>query len=363
MEEYRPETAEEVYVPEGACTPEETYVPDEETRKAAIVRSARKVFSRMGWACFFMLVIATVLAVALAAIIQLAAPDLLKEAWAAFAISIISTQLVAMPCACLILKKMPRFIAEPQRFGLGAYLACVPVCVFLAEAGNIGGTILDEFLGRLIGTGSGNVSLETAFIRLPFWALVLLLALVGPFMEELLFRKVLIDRMRGYGEKLAVVTSALMFGLMHGNLVQSVYAFLVGLLFGYVYLRTGRIWGSYGLHFFMNFLTGVLPIQFAKNPLLRDYILGATLDTDDAAALGRFLQDPQTALFPLYLLLILLLAAAGLVILIVKARRLRFSGSSLQIPKGKAFSSVWLTAGMLFFTLLCLSNITYTLLQ
>ena len=64
------------------------------------------------------------------------------------------------------------------------------------------------------------------------------LVIVGPIFEEWLFRKQLIDHTRKYGEKTAILLSGLAFGLFHMNLFQFFYAFLLGLMFGYVYTRT-----------------------------------------------------------------------------------------------------------------------------
>ena len=52
--------------------------------------------------------------------------------------------------------------------------------------------------------------------------------------------------------------SALAFGLMHANFYQFFYAFALGLVLGYVYYKTGRIWYSVVLHAAINFVGSVL---------------------------------------------------------------------------------------------------------
>ena len=336
------------------------YVPDEETRNKAIVKSARKVFSRMGGACCVMFAIAGVLSVLLLLRNALFIDDQNKQL-TVLATSVFSTQIVGMSIACLMLRRMPRFIAEPESFGFGKFLKCVPICIFLALGGNFAATLLDNLLGDFLGYSPASSAESMDFIDVPFWGLVLLLAVIGPFFEELLFRKVLIDRMRGYGERLAVVTSALMFGLMHGNLVQSFYAFLVGLLFGYVYLKSGRLGYSYGLHLIMNMVTGVIMIEFAKDPSLRDLIMGSSSGIGLIRMEGEV---SQTAIFfSVYSILLTVLSVAGLVLLIVSAKRVRFGSAPLQIPKGCAFSSVWLNLGMIFFVLLSIGSAVIYIIQ
>ena len=87
----------------------------------------------------------------------------------------------------------------------------------------------------------------------------LIYAVIGaPILEELAFRKVLLDRLHDTHEGYAAVISALLFGLMHGNHMQFFLAFFLGLIFAMVYQRTGRIVYTMILHAMINF-TGTLP--------------------------------------------------------------------------------------------------------
>ena len=87
---------------------------------------------------------------------------------------------------------------------------------------------------------------------------ILIPVFIGPVLEELLFRKLLIDRTRRFGEKAAIVLTALCFGLYHGNLNQFMYAFTVGLFLAYVYCRTNRILYTILMHIFLNGLSAML---------------------------------------------------------------------------------------------------------
>ncbi len=81
----------------------------------------------------------------------------------------------------------------------------------------------------------------------------LIYAMIGaPILEELAFRKVLLDRLHETGEGYAAVISALLFGLMHGNHAQFFLAFFLGLIFAMVYQRTGRIVYTMLLHAMIN---------------------------------------------------------------------------------------------------------------
>ena len=88
---------------------------------------------------------------------------------------------------------------------------------------------------------------------------MLLYAVIGaPIVEELTFRKALLDRLHDTHEGYAAVISGLLFGLMHGNHMQFFLAFFLGMLFAMVYQRTGRIVYTMLLHGMIN-LTASLP--------------------------------------------------------------------------------------------------------
>lgn len=87
------------------------------------------------------------------------------------------------------------------------------------------------------------------------WSLIFMYfyaCLLGPLLEELLYRGVLLQGMRKYNERFAVVLSALIFGLMHQNYQQFILAFMVGLVFAAVDLRAGSIIPSVVIHIIVN---------------------------------------------------------------------------------------------------------------
>ncbi|MCL2749810.1 MAG: CPBP family intramembrane metalloprotease [Coriobacteriia bacterium] len=71
---------------------------------------------------------------------------------------------------------------------------------------------------------------------------LLYVALLGPIIEEIIFRGAILNRLSRHGINFAIVTQALMFGLFHGILFQSFYAFFMGLILGYVAVRYSLKW-------------------------------------------------------------------------------------------------------------------------
>ena len=75
-----------------------------------------------------------------------------------------------------------------------------------------------------------------------FWLMNAYAVLLAPVIEEYVYRGVLLEGLRKYGERFAVVASAVIFGLAHGNLMQFLPAVLIGWFMGYVRIKTGS-WG------------------------------------------------------------------------------------------------------------------------
>ena len=89
---------------------------------------------------------------------------------------------------------------------------------------------------------------------------VVLVVILAPICEELLFRKFIIDRIVNYGEVPAMLISGLMFGLYHGNLAQFMYAAGIGIFFAFIYIRTGKIGYTIALHMFVNGFSTLLTL-------------------------------------------------------------------------------------------------------
>lgn len=82
-------------------------------------------------------------------------------------------------------------------------------------------------------------------------------ALVPPLIEEFALRGVLMQSMRKYGNLFAIITSAFVFGVFHGNAVQIPFAFLCGLVIGYAVMATESLWTGVIIHALMNSMSGI----------------------------------------------------------------------------------------------------------
>ena len=110
-----------------------------------------------------------------------------------------------------------------------------------------------------------------------FWT-ILSLVLFAPVFEELICRGVLLGSLRSrYGVTIAWLVSSLFFGILHGQPVQVVNAFVVGLVLGYVYIATDSLWAAMILHALNNAVAYLMLVTGHANTLLIDLIPGRTL--------------------------------------------------------------------------------------
>ena len=101
----------------------------------------------------------------------------------------------------------------------------------------------------------------------PVWIVLISVSVFAPFFEEWLCRGIIL---RGLLTKVkpawAIVISALVFGLIHGNLWQAIPAFIIGVILGYVYYKTG----SLKLTMLMHCVNNTLSVIVSRIPGLED---------------------------------------------------------------------------------------------
>jgi len=84
----------------------------------------------------------------------------------------------------------------------------------------------------------------------------LALGILAPLAEEMVFRgailRTLLNYFNGRMYWVPIIVSALLFGLVHGNMAQLLNAFLIGILLGWMYYRTESIVPGIVLHWVNN---------------------------------------------------------------------------------------------------------------
>lgn len=168
---------------------------------------------------------------------------------------------------------------DRQTFGSVSFPLALICIVFVTGMG-----MWTNYLNELLGV-SMSPQLQQAFEMLMQHPLgIISTVIMAPIVEEMLFRGAIEGHLLRIWKKpaYAIIVSALLFGLVHGNLVQAPFAFLLGLALGWIYYRSGSLLPSMLMHF-VNNLTATLTYHLSGDP---DATLTDTFGTAGALCLA-----------------------------------------------------------------------------
>lgn len=327
----------------------------------------RRRFSRMGFALAIMVLAGNAASILIHALVSKFAPGIIDTNWYAWTLSAVCVYLISVPIMFLCAGRDKT--AEPPRqnkLKLGHFMIILLMCFGIMYLGNYIGTYLMMMISGIKGEAIAN-PIETAITGSNIWVNLVISVIVAPIVEELVFRKLMIDRLGGFGEKTVIVFSALMFGLFHTNLYQFFYAFGVGLLFGYVYVRTGKIRYSIILHMVINLFGGVISaliLGLLDQELLLEMVEimsdNAAMQAlmDDPAAYAAFVEKfmsvlPGFLVYAGYAMLMAGVSIAGLVLLLVKFRRFVVRPAPFELPRERVGNTVYFNPGVMVAIFAC----------
>lgn len=235
------------------------------------------------------------------------------------------------PLTFLIMRNREKRTIEKHKMTIGQLILAFMMSYGLMIAGNLIGVMITLGIGVLKGNEVTN-PLMSVVTSGNIWISAIYIVLLAPVFEEFLFRKLICDRVAKYGQGTAIVVSGLMFGLFHGNLNQFFYAFFLGSFFAFIYLKTGELKYTIGLHMVINFIGSVLGGLLLQN-------------VDMETPMGLII-------FALYALCVYGIALAGGVLFLVNRQKMKLQAGEITIEKGSRFKTVICNVGMIVYCLL-----------
>jgi len=312
------------------------------------LKQARRDFSRIGASLCLMVVVWYALATVLEGALYAAVGGKGETPnWVTYVGSGVPLYLIAMPIAVMIMGKST--VIETRKFDMkpGLFFKLLLMCLPMMWAGSVFGSMLSMALSN----GEATDRVADLAMQTNIWNVVFLV-IVGPIFEEWLFRKQLIDHTRKYGEKTAILLSGLAFGLFHMNLFQFFYAFLLGLMFGYVYTRTSKLRYSTAMHMIINFNGGVLaPWVLTRVDLDQLEKVSEAAENGNAAAMEQWASQnvEGLAIMLVYFVLYGAVILAGFVLLIRNFKKFEFYTAPEELPRGTRAKTVCGNVGMIMF--------------
>lgn len=127
------------------------------------------------------------------------------------------------------------------------------------------------------------------------------LTVIAPIVEEIVFRGVIMNLLRRFGDCFALLLSSLLFAAVHMNLVQMPNAFIMGLVIGYFSLCTGSLWTGVCIHMLNNalvmLLNGLLNLVPVEAQLLVMFVVYALYLAAALAAMMVLLKNYPNMFF------------------------------------------------------------------
>ena len=289
----------------------------------------KKVFNRIGLATFVTMILVSIIQVMFFGVIAVIDQELLSAPWVNYASIAISFYLIGFPVFYLMIKNLPEEEKRESKT-LGVF-EVIKIC-FMSYSIVYIVNFLTNILMMLIAVIKGSEVTNPLVNMLEgsnwIWSLIFA-GILSPIIEEMMFRGVMLNKLRRYGDKVAIITTAILFGLFHANFSQFFYAVALGMIFAYVALKTGTIKYSIILHIVVNIMGGViLP-----------------------AAIGDGSNIVVSGCVGLVLLAIVII---GLVLLIKNRKNISLLDGEIKLEKGTAFKTIWVNVGMILYVVICL---------
>ena len=308
----------------------------------------KKTISKLAVGMLVGAVVIQVAAIAITAVMYSFSSLSLKDSNSEIILSAICVYCVGLPVAYLILKDMRHVHPLKNRVTVGQFFKLFAVSYALAYVSNVFGTVIISILSAIKGAPIENNVFDKV-MGSDIITEVIFMVILAPIVEELVFRKLLIDRTLIFGDRAAIFISALAFGLFHGNFGQFIYAFTLGMVFGYVYIRTGNILITMGLHGLMNFLGSAVASSLLKMIDIEKFM--DIYAGGDINEILRFFGENATGMliFSVYGMLIFAILITGIIVFFLNFRHLTLYEGEITIPRERFFKTTVLNVGMMLF--------------
>ncbi len=147
---------------------------------------------------------------------------------------------------------LPKDTQKSRKLSGKDFLVSTVMAMGLGYIFNLAGTFINMLISNITGASFMDMNPVADLMESITPAMIIYTCVLGPFMEELLCRGFLLKRARVFGDWTAVVFTAVIFGMMHGNIAQFLYATVIGLILGYVAVKTNGIRYTVLIHVVIN---------------------------------------------------------------------------------------------------------------
>lgn len=228
----------------------------------------KKIMSQVGFALFILSLVVLGVETLLDVLARSTVPQIVKTDWYVWALTAISVVGIGFPVYYVLMRGIPDSPkGEVVKLKPSRFIKIFFISYMAMYFTNLLSTVLTVMISFIKGEALTNPVAE-AILGGNFFITLLYAAVVAPIFEELIFRKLLLDKVRRFGEIPAILITGIAFGLFHMNLSQFFYAAVLGFIFAYVVLKTNTIKYSILLHMMINFISSVMAPVITKGNIV-----------------------------------------------------------------------------------------------
>ena len=297
----------------------------------------KKVWNRLGFSLVIMAVSIMVVGRIIDELVDRYLPQIYTTEWYRWVVYAVTFVGVGLPVFYFMLKLVPDFESQKDRVKVKLSLASFFCIFFICAATMYLSNFFGYFINFLITLITGKVitnPVEELVMGSNLFLMFINGTIIAPIVEEVVFRKLLLDKVRRYGDVTAILVTGFAFGLFHMNLPQFFYATTIGFIFAYITLRTNTIKYAIILHMMINFIgSTIAPYVVVSGNIALVMLVGVWGLT--AIALG-------TTLF------------------FINIKKISFEKAEVKLEKK---SMVVLNFGVVIFILLCLYSMVSHIYQ
>lgn len=244
-------------------------------------------------------------------------------------VGVLPNWLISYPLLVVLLRRKPS--EKPERHDLSFFelIMYISISFGIVFCANLTGLGVVQVIQKISGYTLKNPTDELLKDQNAM-LLVVMVALIGPILEEIVFRKLLIDAIGRYNAGVAVIISGVVFGIIHSNISQFFYTLAFGLFLGFIYLKTGRLLYTIIMHVSVNLFFGTM-----------------------STILKRFTEtELGTMIFGLYGLALITIAITGIVLFFVNLKKFKLNNDRDMIKKANAYKIAFSNVGIIVFIVL-----------
>ncbi|MCF0106647.1 MAG: CPBP family intramembrane metalloprotease [Holdemanella sp.] len=170
--------------------------------------------------------------------------------------------ILAMTSAIFLAVKKYGFKIKKKYFIKNFSISIIPLMVVVIFGLNFINNLIMLVISYLFNVSTAQPEFIFGDDRIANAALVVSAVVIAPIFEELLFRGAILRILDRYNHTIAIISSSILFAMLHGSLAQWTYTFALGLILAYLSLKYDSLLLPMSIHFVNNMISVLMTIYY-----------------------------------------------------------------------------------------------------